>query len=111
MGARINETASFRPASLSASRRRKLPLYPAATGPNPFMLAPLLPLWAVEARGGEYGSCPRGEGAFTEEDLALSRQASNQIALAVDNALAYGEISHAKTPLAERTLSGILNPQ
>jgi transcriptional regulator of acetoin/glycerol metabolism len=40
------------------------------------------------------------ENAFTEDDLSFLGQVANQIALAVDNALAYGQISQLKDRFA-----------
>src|SRR6202521_2650894 len=45
----------------------------------------------------------RGE-VFTEEDLYFLGQVANQIAIAVENALEYGEITEAKERLVDQNL-------
>jgi formate hydrogenlyase transcriptional activator len=44
------------------------------------------------------------DGAFTEEDLYFLGQVASQIAIAVENALEYGQITEAKERLAEQNL-------
>ena len=44
------------------------------------------------------------EGAFTQEDVDLLTQVANQVAIAVENALAYQEIDELKNKLAEEKL-------
>jgi formate hydrogenlyase transcriptional activator len=44
------------------------------------------------------------EGAFTQEDVDLLTQVANQVAIAVENALAYQEIAELKNKLAEEKL-------
>src|SRR5258708_24379175 len=44
------------------------------------------------------------DGAFTEEDLYFLGQVANQIAIAVENCLEYGQITEAKERLAEQKL-------
>jgi formate hydrogenlyase transcriptional activator len=48
------------------------------------------------------GSC--GENAFTEGDAAFLAQVANQIALAVENAIAYAEIANLKDKLAQEVV-------
>jgi formate hydrogenlyase transcriptional activator len=44
------------------------------------------------------------ENAFTEDDLSFFSQVANQIALAVENSLAYGQVSELKDKLAEENV-------
>ncbi len=44
------------------------------------------------------------ENAFSDDDVSFLGQVANQIALAVENALAYGEISHLKDQLARENV-------
>ena len=44
------------------------------------------------------------EGAFTEDDVEFLSRAAGQIAIAIENALAYGEISELKDKLAQEKL-------
>ena len=44
------------------------------------------------------------ENAFSEDDVSFLGQVANQIALAVENALAYGEISQLKDKLARENV-------
>ena len=64
----------------------------------------LLPLVSRERVLGVLGLGSLRENAFTEEDLAFLGQVSNQIALAVENSLAYGEISQLKDRLARENV-------
>src|SRR5712672_1108583 len=64
----------------------------------------LLPLLGGERAVGVLALGSAGEGAFTEEDLSFLGQVANQIALAVDNALAYGEISQLKDRLVRENV-------
>src|SRR3984957_16518612 len=64
----------------------------------------LLPLISRERVLGVLGLGSSGENAFTEDDLAFLSQVSNQVALAVENSLAYGEISQLKDRLARENV-------
>jgi formate hydrogenlyase transcriptional activator len=44
------------------------------------------------------------EGAFSQEDVEFLRQLANQVAIAIENALAYGQISELKDKLAQEKL-------
>jgi len=46
----------------------------------------------------------REENAFSEVDLGFLAQVASQIAIAVENALEYGQITEAKERLAEQKL-------
>ena len=50
---------------------------------------------------GTLNVCSFQESAFTERDLGLLSEVANQIAIAVDNALAFQEIAELKDKLAE----------
>ena len=64
----------------------------------------LLPLLGRERVLGVLGLCSSREIAFLEEDLAFLGQVANQIALAVENALAYGEIFQLKDRLVRENV-------
>ena len=64
----------------------------------------LLPLISRERVLGVLGLGSSRESAFTEDDLAFLGQVSNQVALAVENSLAYGEISQLKDRLARENV-------
>jgi len=64
----------------------------------------LLPLVSRERVLGVLGLGSSRENAFTEDDLAFLSQVSNQVALAVENSLAYGEISQLKDRLARENV-------
>ena len=64
----------------------------------------LLPLISRERVLGVLGLGSSRENAFTEDDLAFLSQVSNQVALAVENSLAYGEISQLKDRLARENV-------
>jgi formate hydrogenlyase transcriptional activator len=63
-----------------------------------------LPLINRERVLGTLNVLSRREAAFTQEDLELLRQMANQVAIAVDNALAVREIAELKDKLAEEKL-------
>jgi formate hydrogenlyase transcriptional activator len=64
----------------------------------------LLPLTSRERVLGVLGLGSSREHAFTEDDLVFLGQVANQIALAVENARAYGEISQLKDRLARENV-------
>ena len=63
-----------------------------------------LPLISRERVLGVLSLCSSGENAFAENDAAFLAQVANQIALAVENAIAYGEIASLKDKLAEEVV-------
>jgi formate hydrogenlyase transcriptional activator len=66
-----------------------------------------LSLWPLISRERVLGVLGLGslrENAFTEDDLAFLGQVANQVALAVENSLAYGEISQLKDRLARENV-------
>jgi formate hydrogenlyase transcriptional activator len=63
-----------------------------------------LPLISRERVLGVLGLGSSGENAFAERDTAFLAQVANQIALAVENALAYGEIADLKDKLAQEVV-------
>jgi formate hydrogenlyase transcriptional activator len=69
----------------------------AATGLNSFCGLPLVSRGRVL---GVLGVGSSREAAFTEDDVSFLGQVANQIAIAVDNAAAYGEISQTRDRLA-----------
>jgi formate hydrogenlyase transcriptional activator len=60
----------------------------------------LYPLIIRERVLGVFGFGSSHENAFTEDDLSFLGQVANQIALAVENSLAYGQVSELKDKLA-----------
>ena len=59
------------------------------------------------SRGRTLGSLDLGrarDAAFTDDEVEFLKQIANQVAIAVDNALAYGEIDHLKNELAQEKL-------
>jgi len=60
-----------------------------------------LPLPGRKRFLGTLNVCSFQESAFTERDLSLLSEVANQIAIAVDNALAFQEIAELKDKLAE----------
>ncbi len=63
-----------------------------------------LPLISRGCALGTLNVSSRREGAFTQEDVDLLFQVANQVAIAVDNALAFREIGELKDKLAEEKL-------
>jgi formate hydrogenlyase transcriptional activator len=53
---------------------------------------------------GVFGFGSSRENAFTEDDLTFLAQVANQIAVAVENALAYGQVSELKDKLAQENV-------
>jgi len=64
----------------------------------------MLPLISHERVLGVLGLGSLKEDAFSDDDLSFLSQVANQIALAVENALAYGEISELKERLARENV-------
>jgi formate hydrogenlyase transcriptional activator len=64
----------------------------------------MLPLISHERVLGVLGLGSVRENAFSDDDLSFLSQVANQIALAVENALAYGEISQLKDRLARENV-------
>ena len=63
-----------------------------------------LPLLSRQRVLGTLNVLSRRENAFTPEDLELLRQVSNQVAIAVENGLAFQQIAELKDKLAEEKL-------
>ncbi len=97
-----HETAVFRTGEPVSLTTEEIAAYPEATAL--IHSCCLLPLLGGERAVGVLALGSAGEGAFTEEDLAFLGQVANQIALAVDNALAYGEISQLKDRLVRENV-------
>jgi formate hydrogenlyase transcriptional activator len=64
----------------------------------------LYPLIIRERVLGVFGFGSSRENAFTEDDLTFLGQVANQVALAVENALAYGQVSELKDKLAQENV-------
>jgi formate hydrogenlyase transcriptional activator len=64
----------------------------------------LYPLIIRERVLGVFGFGSSRENAFAEDDLTFLGQVANQIALAVENALAYGQVSELKDQLAQENV-------
>jgi len=64
----------------------------------------IIPLVAHDRTLGTLDIASRSESAFTEEDVTLLTHIAKQIAIAVENALAYREISELKDKLAQEKL-------
>ncbi|MEK6337723.1 MAG: sigma 54-interacting transcriptional regulator, partial [Acidobacteriota bacterium] len=64
----------------------------------------IIPLIAHDRVLGTLDIASRTEGAFTEDDVELLTHIADQIAIAVENALAYREISELKDKLAQEKL-------
>ncbi len=73
-------------------------------GAIPNMSLCLYPLIIRERVLGVFGFGSSRENAFTEDDLTFLGQVANQIALAVENALAYGQVSELKDKLAQENV-------
>jgi formate hydrogenlyase transcriptional activator len=92
------ETAVFRAGELLNLTREQIAAYPEATGL--IHSCCLLPLLSGERLVGVLVLGSSRESAFTEEDLAFLGPVANQIALGVQNAVTYEEISQLKDRLA-----------
>jgi len=95
---------SSKPVTLAANDRRELgtEIYElvVAEGLNAHCLIPLV---SRDRPVGVLILARRGEG-FTDEDVDFLREASGQIAIAIENALAYHETSQLKDKLAQEKL-------
>jgi formate hydrogenlyase transcriptional activator len=63
-----------------------------------------LPLISRNGTLGVLGLGKRREGAFSQDDVAFLTQVANQVAIAVENALAYGQIAELKDKLSQEKL-------
>jgi formate hydrogenlyase transcriptional activator len=63
-----------------------------------------LPLISRNRALGVLGLGKRRENAFTQDDVEFLTQVANQVAIAVENALAYGQIAELKDQLAQEKL-------
>ena len=68
------------------------------------MSACIVPLNSSNRALGTLSLASLREGAFTQEDVDLLAQVANQVAIAVENALAFQEIAELKNKLAEEKL-------
>jgi len=64
----------------------------------------MFPLTSHSRVLGVMGLASTRENAFSEDDLSFISQVANQIALAVENALAFGEVSELKDRLARENV-------
>jgi formate hydrogenlyase transcriptional activator len=96
------ETAVFEAGEPLNLTREQIAAYPEATGL--IHSCCLLPLLSGERLVGVLILGSSRESAFTEEDLAFLGPVANQIALGVQNAVAYGEISQLKDRLAQENV-------
>jgi formate hydrogenlyase transcriptional activator len=96
------ETAVFRTGEPLNLTGEQIAAYPGATGL--IHSCYLLPLLSGERLVGVLNLGSSRESAFTEEDLAFLGPVANQIALGVQNAVAYGEISQLKDRLAQENV-------
>jgi formate hydrogenlyase transcriptional activator len=92
---RTGEVINFTKEQVSADRRL------AALGLNSLCSLPLLSRGRVL---GVLGVGSSREGAFLEDDVSFLAQVANQVAIAVENASAYGEISQLKDRLAQENI-------
>jgi formate hydrogenlyase transcriptional activator len=84
-----------------ATREELAAEFEAAVGLNSLCVYPLI---MRERVLGVFGLESSRENAFTEDDLTFLGQVANQIAIAVENALAYGQISELKDKLAQENV-------
>jgi formate hydrogenlyase transcriptional activator len=78
-----------------------------AADPNGALEQNSVCLYPLLSRGRVLGVLGLGssrENAFTQDDLTFLGQVANQIALAVENALAYGQVSELKDKLAQENI-------
>jgi len=73
----------------------------AASGHNSLCLLPLI---SHERARGVLGVCSSRENAYSEDDVCFLGQVANQIALAIENSLAYCQISELKDRLARENV-------
>jgi formate hydrogenlyase transcriptional activator len=86
---------------LIATRKELAAEFEGAIGLNSLCVYPLK---MRERVLGVFGLESSRENAFTEDDLTFLGQVANQIAIAVENALAYGQISELKDKLAQENV-------
>jgi formate hydrogenlyase transcriptional activator len=86
---------------LIATREELAAEFEGAIGLNSLCVYPLI---MRERVLGVFGLESSRENAFTEDDLTFLGQVANQIAIAVENALAYGQISELKDKLAQENV-------
>ena len=84
-----------------ATREELAAEFEGASGLNSLCVYPLI---MRERVLGVFGLGSSRENAFTEDDLTFLGQVANQIAIAVENALAYGHISELKDKLAQENV-------
>ena len=96
------ETAVFRTGEPVNLTGEEIAAYPDATGL--IHSCCLLPLFSGERAVGVLILASSRESAFTDEDFAFLGPVANQIALAVQNAMAYGEISQLKERLVRENV-------
>jgi formate hydrogenlyase transcriptional activator len=84
-----------------ATREELAAEFEGASGLNSLCVYPLI---MRERVLGVFGLESSRENAFTEDDLTFLGQVANQIAIAVENALAYGHISELKDKLAQENV-------
>ena len=86
---------------LIATREELAAEFEGAIGLNSLCVYPLI---MRERVLGVFGLESSRENAFTEDDLTFLGQVADQIAIAVENALAYGQISELKDKLAQENV-------
>jgi formate hydrogenlyase transcriptional activator len=86
---------------LIATRRELAAEFEGAIGLNSLCVYPLI---MRERVLGVFGLESSRENAFTKDDLTFLGQVADQIAIAVENALAYGQISELKDKLAQENV-------
>jgi formate hydrogenlyase transcriptional activator len=86
---------------LIATREELAAEFEGAIGLNSLCVYPLI---MRERVLGVFGLESSRENAFTQDDLTFLGQVANQIAIAVENALAYGQISELKDKLAQENV-------
>src|SRR3984957_6801262 len=86
---------------LIAAREEFAAEFEGAIGLNSLCVFPLI---MRERVLGVFGVGSSRENAFTEDDLTFLGQVANQIAIAVENALAYGQISELKDKLTQENV-------
>ena len=84
-----------------ATREELAAEFEGASGLNSLCVYPLI---MRERVLGVFGLESSRENAFTEDDLTFLGQVADQIAIAVENALAYGQISELKDKLAQENV-------
>jgi len=77
---------------------------PAASGKQTVRSGCWLPLLGREGALGVLAILSRQAGTFTDEDLAVFRQIASQVAIALDNAMAFQRVSSQKEKLQEEKL-------